>query len=446
MREAGRPDVWDAAQPPPSQDSTLALRLDSARVPEPEPDDDELPPAYARQLPAAAPHADVPPADLRHPAVPNPDLRHPAVPPDVPPTGVPLPPPPPRPAPLPGTPPVPAPAPAPAPAPLDPRGRADGRAPAAAPAPPSSEVSELSEAARTSGTSSPRSPWRRIGGLGARAVGSAERRRLERLTTPARRPYRLSVTSIKGGVGKTTTSAMLGLTLARYRDDRVVTVDANPHAGTLADRLLGERVMPTVRDLVDAELRERRLGSRGLTEPGHIGQYLGQAGRLMVAAGEQSSDLSETLDEERYRVCQDVLERAFDVIITDSGTGMRHSAMRGTLAATDRLLVVAAPRFDAARRAAKTLDEVHARGYPHLVRDAVVVITMDAPKTTGINVRTLVDYFRQLCTYVVRIPYDQHLYAGGTIHYDRVSPATRGAYMDLAAALAEGFADPPPGR
>ncbi|MFD2619674.1 MinD/ParA family ATP-binding protein [Streptomyces chumphonensis] len=439
MRDASRRDARGTTQPPPSRDSTLALRLDSARVTDPEPDDDELPPAYARQLPPAAPHTDLPPPDLRNPDV-RPDAPRPTDgPPAVPAAGVPLPPP--RPAPLPGTAPAPAVAPAPAPAPLDPRGRADGRAPAPAPAPAGSDTEHASA------PPSPRAPWRRIGGLvGARAAGSAERKRLERLTTPVRRPYRLSVTSIKGGVGKTTTSAMLGLTLARYRDDRVVTVDANPHAGTLADRLLGERVMPTVRDLINAELRERRLGSRGLTEPGHIGQYLGQAGRLMVAAGEQSPDLSETLDEEQYRVCQDVLERAFDIIITDSGTGMRHSAMRGTLAATDRLLVVAAPRFDAARRAAKTLDEVHARGYPHLVRDAVVVITMDAPKTTGINVRTLVDYFRQLCTYVVQIPYDQHLYAGGTIHYDRVSPATRGAYMDLAAALAEGFAAPPPGR
>jgi hypothetical protein len=59
---------------------------------------------------------------------------------------------------------------------------------------------------------------------------------------------------------------------------------------------------------------------------------------------------------------------------------------------------------------------------------------------------TLVDYFQQLCTTVVRIPYDQQLYAGGTIDYDRVSPATRGAYMDLAALLADGFPNLLPGN
>ncbi|WP_369206829.1 AAA family ATPase [Streptomyces sp. PU-14G] len=256
---------------------------------------------------------------------------------------------------------------------------------------------------------------------------------------PVVRPYRIAVTSIKGGVGKTTTSAMLGLTFSRHRADRSVVVDANPHAGTLADRLLGERVIPTVRDLVNAELRKRAYNGRGLPEAPHIHQYLGQVGQLMVAASEQSADVGEAFGELHYSTAQEVLRRVFDIIITDSGTGMKHSAMRGTLAATDRLIVVAAPRFDAVRRAAKTLDEVHARGYAHLVRDAVVVITMDTANPVGINLAALTDYFRQLCPSVVQVPYDEHLYTGGTIDYDRVSAATRGAYLDLAAILADGF-------
>lgn len=285
----------------------------------------------------------------------------------------------------------------------------------------------------------------RLVGLGGAGPSGPEQARLARLRTPAPRPYRISVTSIKGGVGKTTTSAMLGLTFARHRADRTVVIDANPHAGTLADRLLGERIMPTVRDLVIAERHRRGIDGQGLTDPLHIRQYLGETDRLMVAASEQSPDISELFDEDQYRTAQSVLTRAFDIVVTDSGTGMKHSAMKGTLATTDRLIVVAAPRYDAARRAAKTLDEVYAQGYPHLVRDAVVVITMDAPKAVGINMNTLVEYFQQLCTHVVRVPYDQHLYAGGTIRYDQVSARTRGAYMDLAALLAEGFATAAPG-
>ncbi|HEV7791135.1 MAG TPA: AAA family ATPase, partial [Pseudonocardia sp.] len=52
--------------------------------------------------------------------------------------------------------------------------------------------------------------------------------------------HQIAVSSLKGGVGKTTVSAVLGLTLAEHRGDRVVALDANPDAGTLADRLTGE--------------------------------------------------------------------------------------------------------------------------------------------------------------------------------------------------------------
>ena len=51
-----------------------------------------------------------------------------------------------------------------------------------------------------------------------------------------------AVASGKGGVGKTTVATCLGLTLAENRGDRAVVLDANPDAGTLADRLTAEMV------------------------------------------------------------------------------------------------------------------------------------------------------------------------------------------------------------
>ena len=54
---------------------------------------------------------------------------------------------------------------------------------------------------------------------------------------------------MKGGVGKTTVATLLGLVLAENRGDRVIALDANPDAGTLADRLTGESAV-TVRELV----------------------------------------------------------------------------------------------------------------------------------------------------------------------------------------------------
>ena len=50
--------------------------------------------------------------------------------------------------------------------------------------------------------------------------------------------------SRKGGAGKTTTALMLGHTFASWRGDRVVALDANPDAGSLAHRVAVRRPRP----------------------------------------------------------------------------------------------------------------------------------------------------------------------------------------------------------
>ena len=61
--------------------------------------------------------------------------------------------------------------------------------------------------------------------------------------------FRLAVMSVKGGVGKTTTTVGLGSAFASLRGDRVIAVDANPTSGTLARRI-PEQSTATVRTLL----------------------------------------------------------------------------------------------------------------------------------------------------------------------------------------------------
>jgi MinD-like ATPase involved in chromosome partitioning or flagellar assembly len=49
------------------------------------------------------------------------------------------------------------------------------------------------------------------------------------------------------------------------------------------------------------------------------------------------------------------------------------------------------------------------------------------------------DHFAQRCGHVVEIPADPHLRAGGVIDPARLAPATRDAYLELAALVADGF-------
>ncbi len=291
-------------------------------------------------------------------------------------------------------------------------------------------------------TEAPTRGWRRFvhkasGGTVNPGPSQAEidhRALVQRVTTPVRGSNRIAVVSLKGGIGKTTTTSCLGLTLAHHRGDRVVAVDANPDAGTLAERLTDVTDV-TVRDLLAATERIRSFTD--------VSAFTSLAGRLQVVASDQDPALSEAFSEEEYRTVADVLARYFTIILTDSGTGLLHSAMSGTLAVADSLVVVGAPSVDGASRASKTLDWLIAHGHEELVARSVAVISSVRPDTGDVDRGMVRAHFAARCRAVVEIPYDAHLVTGGLIDLDRVGAPARQAYLELAAHVADGFALPP---
>lgn len=263
-------------------------------------------------------------------------------------------------------------------------------------------------------------------------VGERERRdreRRHRITRPLTEAHHIAVASIKGGVGKTTISACLGLVLAEHRGDRVVVLDANPDAGTLADRLTGESQV-TVRDLVrDLD----RVGSWN-----DVARYTSLARRLQVVASEQDPAASEAFSRAEYAAVIALLSRYFNITITDSGTGLVHSAMAGTLAAAHSLVIAGAPTVDGASRAAKTLDWLCAHGHDGLVKDAVVVLSQDR-SSREVDVAAVTRHFRSRCREVVQVPHDPHLATGARVELARLRPGTREAFTELAALISDRF-------
>lgn len=305
-----------------------------------------------------------------------------------------------------------------------------------------SELTEYTIVRRRS--DKPGSGWRRAvnvasGGLVNPGIGVAEQRRQElalRIRRPLPGPRQIAVASMKGGVGKTTVTAMLGLMLAEHRGDRIVALDANPDAGTLAERLTG-RTDSTVRDLLDS------LG--GVGSLSDIARFTTLAGRLQVLASEQDPVRGEAFDRPEYeRVCA-VLSRFYNIVVTDSGTGMVHSAMDGTLALANGVVIVGSHTVDGASRASRTLDWLVAHGHGELVERAVVVLSQDrtSPEIDG---ERLVAHFRARCRAVVVVPRDPHLATGSRIELDKVSQATSDAFLELAALVADDFGGPPPVR
>jgi MinD-like ATPase involved in chromosome partitioning or flagellar assembly len=252
---------------------------------------------------------------------------------------------------------------------------------------------------------------------------------LHRIRRPLIQSHRIAVSSIKGGVGKTTVATLLGLVMAENRGDRVIVLDANPDAGTLADRLTGESSV-TVREL----LRDLdRIHS--WTE---VSRYTSLAGRLQVLASEQDPASSDAFSREEYQQICALLDRFFNIIITDSGTGLVHSAMEGTLKLADSLIVVGAPTVDGAGRASKTLDWLLAHGHSALATEAVVVLSCDRT-SAEVDQDRIRKHFAARSRAVVEIPHDPHLATGGRVELAHLRPATRDAAYELAALMADRF-------
>jgi MinD-like ATPase involved in chromosome partitioning or flagellar assembly len=286
----------------------------------------------------------------------------------------------------------------------------------------------------------PRRGWRKAlyRSTGARInVGessdeSSGRALADRINQPVRGSYSIAVLSLKGGVGKTTTTVGLGATFASLRGDRVIAVDANPDFGTLAQRGPNE-TRSTVRDLLaDPAIRGYSDVRR------HTSQ---SASRLELLASERDPAISEAFSEDEYRAAHRILDRFYNIILTDCGTGLTHSAMRGVLDIADALVVVASPAIDSARSALATLDWLQHHGYAELVPEATVVLSSARPGEMPIDLEQLIRHFQSRVRSVCFIPYDHHLAEGGQISMDLINGATRRAYMDLTASVADAFSN-----
>ena len=285
----------------------------------------------------------------------------------------------------------------------------------------------------------PRTGWRRAvyvasGGVvnpGESEADAARRALVARVNQPLQGCYKIAMLSLKGGVGKTTTTAALGATFASLRGDRVVAVDANPDRGTLAEKVPVETTA-TVRHLLrDAALVRRYSDVRAYTSQG--------PSRLEVLASEQDPAVSEAFSELDYRRAVDLLEHFYNIVLTDCGTGLMHSAMRGVLDVADSLVVVSSSSIDGARSASATLDWLDAHGYGDLVARSTAVINYVRRSSGGVDLDRVAEHFAARCRTVARLPFDPHLDEGAEIELEKLAPRTRTAMLELAAVVADDF-------
>lgn len=213
----------------------------------------------------------------------------------------------------------------------------------------------------------------------------------------------------------------------------MIALDGNPDAGTLGHRLRRETTATVTNLLADSGEIERYADIRG---------YTSQAGtRLEVVAADDDPRITQAIGEAEFARAIELLEHHYNLVCFDTGTGVLDSATRGILDSADQIVVVIAPSLDGARAASSTLDWLEENGYRRLVDGAVGVVNCVRAATAVLDLDRVEGHFAARCRATVRIPWDRHLEAGAETVVDQLAPGTRHAYLELAAAIAAGFAE-----
>jgi MinD-like ATPase involved in chromosome partitioning or flagellar assembly len=164
---------------------------------------------------------------------------------------------------------------------------------------------------------------------------STYERRLDDVIQSAllRRSVTIAVVSPKGGVGKTTITALLGGLFAMLRRDRIVAVDTNPDFGSL-----GRSLTPAHGVFVDDLLEVLDSPELTVTE---LDTHLGRGPHgLMVVPAPTDPGRMVLLDQEAYTRVIRRLQEMVGMVMLDCGTGMHDPALRAALDTADQVVLV----------------------------------------------------------------------------------------------------------
>ncbi|MFG2307160.1 type VII secretion protein [Streptomyces sp. NPDC048566] len=251
----------------------------------------------------------------------------------------------------------------------------------------------------------------------------AEETRLGReLQQPVTTGRVVAVTSIRGGVGKTTTAALLARTLNHYRHDPVLALEADAALGTLPVRMGAEAVRWTC-----AELARILTPSMQLTDiTGYLVPVSGGGWLLPASQGR----IGAPLDMPTYRTVTLALRRYFAVTVVDCET-LPGEVARCALDTAHARVVVAPLTAEGVGGTRVVLDWL--AQLPHAALTTTVVALTSSTPDQSLDLNTATAHLRETGVTVVHLPYDRHLAAGGPIRPELLGEATRRAATRLAA-------------
>ncbi|MBD9723256.1 hypothetical protein IHE70_08360 [Streptomyces sp. ID-01-6.2a] len=258
---------------------------------------------------------------------------------------------------------------------------------------------------------------------GSAAQDVAEETRIAReLQQPVTTGRVVAVTSIRGGVGKSTIAALLGRTFNHYRHDPVLTLEADAALGTLPVRMGADSVRWAAADLARILNPAMQLTDvTGYLVPVSDGGWLLPASQGRVGA---------PLDIRTYRTVTLALRRYFAVTVVDCET-LPGEVARTAMDTAHARVVVAPMTAEGVNGTRQVLDWLGQ--LPHsALSSTVVALTAGSPDVT-LDRATAVAHLKESGVHVVTVPYDRHLAQGGPIRTALLGQETRAAAITLAA-------------
>ncbi|MFF4500060.1 hypothetical protein [Streptomyces sp. NPDC001401] len=251
----------------------------------------------------------------------------------------------------------------------------------------------------------------------------AEQTRIAReLQQPVATGRVIAVTSIRGGVGKSTVAALLGRTFNHYRHDPVLTLEADSALGTLPVRMGAESVRWSCADLARILTPAMQLT--------HVTGYLvpvADGGWLLPGS---QGKVGAPLDVRTYRTVTLALRRYFSVTVVDCET-LPGDVARTAMDTAHARVVVAPTTAEGVGATRQVLDWLGQ--LPHsALSTTVVALTASSPDMI-LDVKAATAHLKETGVPVVVLPYDRHLAGGGPIRTDLLGRAAQDAAMQLAA-------------
>lgn len=248
---------------------------------------------------------------------------------------------------------------------------------------------------------------------------------IEKLKLAAqRRSFTTTVSHVKGGVGKTTTTCYFGSTLG-YRTTRITTIiDNNEDWGTTG-RLLGISRDETLTVRTAHARKDELTGFRS---------FSGQLGSTKHSVQLVTSDaLTERSDHYDYDTASEVIEIAQEnsiFVVNDTGNHISGEAMRAILDKTRVLIVPTITTGSSLEGATVTMENYRDWGYSELVDHAIVVVSGLHPGEIAENYRERLQLSDKQI--LIGTPYDQRIHDDVVIDLDQTPLLTQIAYLELA--------------